>query len=190
MSFVVVDVVIVEVLMLRHILLVTMRLTACVVPHDAVLTSNPIPPGGIRVSIIHPNASRSRNDPGHQLPGEHRDGDDKAQLTGRPPAPSWRIAMSETLVRDRIDTPSVQQRIDEQQRETISRLASRAHHFTAEPDPIKLGGWILSNPKILGRIELVTVDGHCTCRQYALFDRCKHAAIVGTRQGLGDREVG
>jgi hypothetical protein len=98
--------------------------------------------------------------------------------------------MSETLVRDRIDTPIVQQRIDEQRQETISRLASRAQHFTAEPDAIKLGGWIVSNPKIPGRIELVTVDGHCTCRQYALFDRCKHTAIVGTRQGLGDRVVG
>lgn len=80
-------------------------------------------------------------------------------------------------------TDTIQDRIDSQRREIISRLAAQASHFVTEPDTIHPGAWIVRNPKIPGRCEIVTPDGQCTCRRFRLSDRCKHSAIVAVRFG-------
>jgi hypothetical protein len=76
----------------------------------------------------------------------------------------------------------VLRRIDVAERERASRLAAKADHFTIEPDHVKPGGWIVRNPRIPGRIELVNAEGCCTCNYYRIWDRCKHSALV---QGHG-----
>jgi hypothetical protein len=75
------------------------------------------------------------------------------------------------------NTPDTLQRIEQARREQVTRLASRAHHFTVTPDTIT-GGWLVRNPKIAGTVELVHPDGSCSCRMYRLWGRCKHAARV------------
>lgn len=75
-------------------------------------------------------------------------------------------------------TPRALQRVEEQQREHLARLAAQAAHYVATPDPLTPGGWIVRNPKVPYRIELVNDQGQCTCRHYRLWDRCKHAALV------------
>jgi hypothetical protein len=73
-------------------------------------------------------------------------------------------------------------RAEQMRLESLSRLAAKADHFTIEPDHVKPGGWIVRNPKIPGRIELVNAEGRCTCNYYRIWDRCKHSALV---QGHG-----
>jgi hypothetical protein len=79
-------------------------------------------------------------------------------------------------------TDEAMARIDANRRETISRLASRAEHFTAEPDAVRPGGWVVRNTHVPYRIFLVNQFGQCNCRQYQLWDRCKHAALVTTQE--------
>jgi len=70
-------------------------------------------------------------------------------------------------------------RIAAARRETVARLAAQARHFTVERDELT-SGWIVRNPRIPGTIELVTVDGACSCRRFRVWGRCKHAALVET----------
>lgn len=79
-------------------------------------------------------------------------------------------------------TDEAMQRLEQLQLERTARLASKADHFTVSPDPKREGGWIVRNPKVPYRIELVDQEGRCTCSQYRLWDRCKHAALVATRK--------
>lgn len=71
------------------------------------------------------------------------------------------------------------------QAERTERLARQALHFTTERDPLGQG-WLVRNPKIPGTVELVSPQGHCSCRRYRLWDCCKHAALVEVRHGLAE----
>lgn len=80
-------------------------------------------------------------------------------------------------------TDEAMARIDQLQLERTARLSRKADHFTVSPDPVKEGGWIVRNPRVPHRIELVDAQGRCTCRPYAVWGACKHAALVETRKG-------
>jgi hypothetical protein len=82
-------------------------------------------------------------------------------------------------------TDEAMARIDTMRRETVSRLASRATHFTVERDTVRPGSWVVRNPYVPYRIFLVNQRGQCNCRQYQLWDRCKHSALVECRMITG-----
>lgn len=73
---------------------------------------------------------------------------------------------------------TIEERIREAHRERTARLATRAAHYQIE---VEAGGYIVRNPRVPGRIEVVSTDGVCSCGQWAIWHRCKHAAIVETR---------
>jgi len=79
-------------------------------------------------------------------------------------------------------------RIEAARRETVARLAVRARHFNVERDPLT-SGWIVRNPRIPGRIELVSEDGARTCQHYRMWDRFKHAALVEVLKEQMETEV-
>lgn len=81
-------------------------------------------------------------------------------------------------------TPETLERIEEARRERLSRLASRAAHFATEADPVHSGGYIVRNQRVPGRVEVVNAAGDCSCRRFAIWRRCKHAALVETRYGI------
>lgn len=74
-------------------------------------------------------------------------------------------------------TPEVQDRIETERRECVSRLARQASHFETAPEVVT-GGHVVRNPRIPGRVEVVNRAGECTCRRFAVRGRCKHAALV------------
>lgn len=73
--------------------------------------------------------------------------------------------------------------IEERRREALHRLAKRSTNFYAEPDTVHPGAWIVRNRKIPYRFHLVTPDQQCTCQQFALWDQCRHLAVVATQEG-------
>lgn len=75
-----------------------------------------------------------------------------------------------------------QERADRMRQDDLERLARQALHFTTERDTIS-PGWIVRNPKVPGRVELVNDHGECSCRRFQLWSICKHAAIVAYRHG-------
>lgn len=74
-------------------------------------------------------------------------------------------------------------RIEQMQLERTARLAAKAHHMDASPDPIHPGAWVVRNPRVPYRVFLVDQHGQCCCSHFATWDRCKHAALVATRKG-------
>lgn len=81
-------------------------------------------------------------------------------------------------------TPETQARIEADRRERTSRLASQASHLQTEEDSMHAGGYIVRNPRVPGRIEVVSPTGECSCRQFTVWGRCKHAALVEERYGI------
>lgn len=65
------------------------------------------------------------------------------------------------------------QRLDAMRTVTI-----RPDVLSAEPDPVKPGGWIVRNEATPHRIELVNAEGCCSCIGFAVQGYCKHAALV------------
>lgn len=82
-------------------------------------------------------------------------------------------------------TDEAMARIDQLQHERVARMARKAEHFEISPDPVKDGAWIVRNPRVPHRIELVDQNGRCSCHQFRVWGRCKHAALVATRKGDG-----
>jgi hypothetical protein len=67
--------------------------------------------------------------------------------------------------------------IEELQRERLERMARKAApYFELEPE--ERGSTIVRRPFVPGRIEIVDRDGHCSCSRYAVWGRCRHAALV------------
>ncbi len=62
-----------------------------------------------------------------------------------------------------------------------ARLAAQGQHLEVEPDTVHLGAWVVRNPRIPGRCQIVMADGTCTCQHYRLWNRCKHSATVRAR---------
>lgn len=80
-------------------------------------------------------------------------------------------------------THEAMQRLDALLQERTTRLARKADHFEVSPDTVHPGAWIVRNPRVPYRIEIVDQEGRCSCSHYRMWDRCKHSALVATRKG-------
>jgi hypothetical protein len=66
----------------------------------------------------------------------------------------------------------------EAMRRLDTRSRSQASRLTAEPDPVKPGGWIVRDAETPYRIQLVNADGECSCVAYGVWGQCRHVALV------------
>jgi len=68
--------------------------------------------------------------------------------------------------------------LETRRREALSRLAARSQNFTAEPDVLVPGAWLVRNRHISGRANLVTAAGECSCCYGRTFGICRHIAVA------------
>lgn len=80
-------------------------------------------------------------------------------------------------------TPATLERIEAERRERVSRLASEGRAYTVTPDHVLPGAFLVRSATLPGVVQIVTADGRCSCRRYAVWGRCKHAAVVEARSG-------
>jgi hypothetical protein len=66
-------------------------------------------------------------------------------------------------------------------RELPSRLAWQYPHFVAVSATITTG-WVVRNPTISGRVELVSDREECACRYGRVFGICRHMVAVGATE--------